>query len=139
TSTEETMASGMARAAISYLEEIADETTMPATGGTVSLHPSSKPPTGDLWDQAAGSLVNPADPRFAWTVLYRRDDPTNRFAQVYLFTVQSRNRPRFDSLNDTTQPVRDGKPYPASLEPKAVIVTIAKGNPDRIQLNPAAD
>lgn len=135
TSTEETVASAMARSAISYLEQIANGDNMQVTA-ELSIE---TPP--HLWQEASANLVNAADPRYAWTFLYRRVRNEDPYAQVMVIILQSRNRPQFDLHNDTIRPALASNPsqlFPASIEPKALKVNVQNGgsSPDRIELLP---
>ena len=124
TSTEETAASAMARAAMAHLSEIADGQTMPNSSNKVSMNPPH------LWQAIRGAAIDQSDPRYAWTGLYRRAANSDT-AQVYIFALQVRNHSAFN-LNDTEKKVRTGTPdvvYEASIEPKRIRIVIPSTAP----------
>lgn len=143
---DESTAAGVARQATAVLEQVvvSSETAaagnMPLFPSTVTssgqppsvfpirprgVMPGNSPPP-ELWDRVRGSLISASDPRFAWTMLYRRatDSP---FIQVYVFVLQQRARTTFDN--------RDLQGTPANLQPRRVTVRVVPGvapEPDTI-------
>jgi hypothetical protein len=121
-STEETGASVVARAAIAHLAQVATEQTMPGQDNLVQFKP-------ELWSAIRGAAIDQTDPRYAWVAVHRR--PANSAtAQVYVIVLQVRNHSAFN-LNDI-QPITVTQPttmdYPASIEPKRVRVAQARDN-----------
>ena len=106
-SSEETTAAAVSRGAANFLEKVASNSTMPATGNIV-VGPFYDGDFGDpsvthdsdgftLADAIQGSLVVAADTRYAWVPFYRRaghpDFPEtwSPFAQVFMVPVLVRN------------------------------------------------
>jgi prepilin-type N-terminal cleavage/methylation domain-containing protein len=140
---DESAAASVARQATSVLEQVmagsekaaGGNPLFPATAVGAGAPPSVFPirpngvmpgnaPPPELWAQVRGSLISASDPRFAWTMLYRRA-PGSQFVQVYIFVLQQRNRTVFDA--------RDLEGTPANLQPRRVTVrTIpaASGSPE---------
>lgn len=123
TTSEQTAATQLARAAISNLQQVATDDTMPGqTQATPRMNSA-------LWRAIEGSLINADDPRYAWTALYARE-ANAQFAQVFVFTLQARNRPVFET-EDTLRPWDESETnrYPANLEPKPALVHVLSGFP----------
>lgn len=114
TSTEETTGAAVARGAATLLEQIATNSTMPATGlSNIVVGPDydGLPPVfppGDVDSDGytislalRGSLIATSDSRYAWVPFYRRaGDPANRatwspVAQVFMVPVLMRNQSEF--------------------------------------------
>lgn len=142
TTTEETAASVIARAAMAHIAQVAQaprtgsqpfEGTMPAAQGLATLD-------DPFWRAIHGAMIDQSDPRYAWTALYKRSSQSTT-AQVYIFVLQARNRPTF-GLNDIIRPTEappSNVVYPASIEPKLVHIRVEQGTPaDRILVLDAA-
>lgn len=135
TATEQTAATQLARAAIGQLQQVAaeladsaDKHPMRETQGNVRMNDA-------LWSRIEGSLINASDPRYAWTALYARS-PNTGFAQVFVFTLQARNRSEFVPEDTKRVELNDTETFfPANLEPRPVLIRVAQMDPiDRIQL-----
>jgi type II secretory pathway pseudopilin PulG len=111
-STEETTAAAVGRTAATVLEQVASNSTMPATNN-VFVGPDydgdgANPPNDtdgfSLAMALRGSLVMTGDSRYAWVPLYRRGgDPSfpatwSRVAQVIMIPVLSRNESEFSKV-----------------------------------------
>jgi hypothetical protein len=143
---DESTAASVARQATAVLQQVvvASETAavgnkplFPSTVTAANQPPSVFPirpqgvmpgnvPPPELWSRLRGSLISETDPRFAWTILYRRATDS-QFIQVYIFVLQQRARTTFDT--------RDLVGTPANLQPRRVTVRIAPGaapDPDTI-------
>ena len=133
TTSEQTAATQLARAAISNLQQVATNQTMPATAGNVRTNPH-------LWQAIEGSLTNADDPRFAWTALYARE-AGSQFSQVFVFTLQARNRPAFVTEDTKRVELDDTMTYyPANLEPRPVLVRVVQGDPiDQVTIGTPPD
>ena len=133
TSTEETTAAALGRTAATMLEQVATDSTMPATGGVVvATDYDGVPPTGgrpDLRDNVTlstvlrGNLIMAGDGRYAWVPLYRRaGNPENpaewsRVAQVIMIPVLSRNESEFSKAKpDVYQVTRSGAEGSAPIQ-----------------------
>jgi len=143
TSTEETNGAAIARGAVTYLEKIATDSTMPATNNVV-VGPDydgdgkAPPPVLGAQDDTdkvtiasvlRGSLVTAGDGRYAWIPLYRRaGDPGDRhtwspFAQVFMIPVLARNQSQYLDAHSTMLAAPDiGQSKPGSAVPGLPIV-----------------
>ena len=100
TSQEETSGAGIARGGANYLDQLANNVSMPATENlVVALDDPSTAPGKAFY----GALLLPGDQRYAWKPFYRRGgDPTADastwapLAQVFMVPVAVRNRSIFD-------------------------------------------
>jgi len=126
TSTEETNGAAIARGGVTYLEQIASDSTMPATNNVVvgpdydgekPFPPNPFPPNFVNQDPNSdnvtistvlrGSLVTAGDSRYAWLPLYRRaGNPFDRstwspFAQVFMIPVLARNQSQYINAQST--------------------------------------
>lgn len=126
TSSEETTGAAVTRGAANYLEKIASNSTMPATGNVVvgpdfdGFPPSpTMPDFRDTFTVATalrGSIVSDGDSRYGWVPFYRRaGDPANPstwspFAQVIMVPVLARNESTFNRVDRQGPPVRRGGP-----------------------------
>jgi Tfp pilus assembly protein PilV len=147
--TDESYSAAMARAAARYLQEIATDTTMPATGPAAAPHrglvsrgtaPAAPPAPNPFWQAIRGNVIVTNDPRFAWVAMYKRDgnpaDPGTwaGTAQVIIIGVQARNRPIY-TLADVAGA------SPANLQPRPIGFTITDSTtaePDRIEFTGTA-
>ncbi|HEV7301519.1 MAG TPA: hypothetical protein VGN72_19300 [Tepidisphaeraceae bacterium] len=102
-----------------------------------------------LWDRTKGSFIDSADPRFAWTFFYRRDQELLPKAPHVIYGVSTiRNRPtfdaqdllRFDSTAATPTPDDADEEQPwATLQPKLIRVILVNraDGPDTVEVLPA--
>ncbi len=93
-STNETVAARVAEAALELVRLHANDTTFPKppTAADDRVHPLEP----ELIDLIKSDLISSIDPRYGWTLLYRR--PLNAdYARVYLVVMQVNNRPRYTS------------------------------------------
>ena len=113
-STEETTAAAVGRTAATMLEQVASNSTMPATDGVVvGTEFEALPPLPDqlnyqdtitLSTVLRGSLVAASDSRYAWVPFYRRagnpraPSTWSRVAQVIMIPVLSRNESTFNNV-----------------------------------------
>jgi hypothetical protein len=108
----------------------------------------TNPQNQGVWESLAGNFILPENPRVAWVPLFRRPGGETNVAQVYMFVVQNRNRPVFETVNavdlpTAKEPKLQGKdifriatnggglpgsnnPNYATLEPKPVTVRTNK-------------
>jgi hypothetical protein len=157
TSTEETTGAAVSRGAVNYIEKVANNSTMPATGDVV-VGPEfdGVPPTGsnpdwrDGFTLAAalrGSAVVASDGRYGWVPLYRRaGDPQvpstwSPFAQVIMVPVVVRNETEYaTAFGPAGNPMSKGAPVVlqnlTGIRGTAMIqgdmVNGINGEPDRI-------
>ena len=82
------------------------------------------------WDLLRGNMVVPHDPRYAWTVLYRRDGDCNDdpktwspLVQLFIIVANARTHDFYDFRSDGPdvaydwKPIRIGtKPFPANVD-----------------------
>jgi hypothetical protein len=151
---EETAGASMARGGANYLEQLASNATMPATGVPAKgLKPVGVTLEGSevrALDQMAavhGSLLLGADQRFAWVPFYRRSgtrDPAqsgqwSQVAQVYMIPVAVRNRSQFDKgVPAVIQQNRAGPNPPAAFGVARLVANIVDStasttpNPDQV-------
>jgi type II secretory pathway pseudopilin PulG len=146
---DESTAAGVARQAAAVLEQVVAGSETAAAGGkplfpatvtSATQPPSVFPirrqgvmpgtlPPDELWSRLRGSFISDTDPRFAWTIVYRRATGSP-FIQVYIFVLQQRARTTFDT--------RDVLPTPsnlANLQARRVntrVVPSASAEPDTI-------
>jgi len=124
---EETAGAVLAESASRYLQQaLGDASLLPPTGVVVRALGDSAGIPDARWQRVAGNLICAGDPRYAWTVLYRRP-AGQRFAQVIIIVLQARNRPAFDA-RDT---VALGGNAP-NLMPRLVRVNRLARDPDGV-------
>lgn len=90
TSTNETVAARIAESALEIIRLNATNTTFPnpPTPADDIVYPLT---ASNLVNAVKSELISSIDPRYAWTVLYRRPHNTS-FAQVYIVVMQVNNR-----------------------------------------------
>lgn len=119
---DDSVAAGVARAALVYLQESASELTMPPTAGAVSI---IDPSAGLSRRPVNGDSIQSINPRYAWSAMYSRKEG-DRFARVFILCVRVRNRSSYvpadlqTSADDTTG-------LPPNLVPRSVKVSLEKG------------
>jgi hypothetical protein len=147
-STEETRAAAVARGAANYLEKIASNSTMPATGLGNVVVAGDYDRDGDgitVTTALQGSAIVAGDNRYAWIPFYRRygnpDDAAtwSPFAQVYMVPVLARSRGDFVGTRvDTVGPPRILNNAGAAIIP-ARIRDGQNGAPDTVQFDQFAE
>ena len=108
---EESSAAAIGRDAVSFIERVATESSMPSTEGVVTCPDA-------FWNSIRGNLRLDRDGRCAWTAVYRRE-PDSSCAQVYILALQSRARPNYDARDITTP-----GDSPATLQPRNIRVNL---------------
>jgi type II secretory pathway pseudopilin PulG len=113
TTLEETQSVTSAKAALAYLQGVASNTAFPPTvKAPAKIGDTPTPPIMSLPDGATfatiqgeyfgrGNAINTANPRLAWVPFYRRgydiDGKALPFAEVYMISMQSRNRSQYNA------------------------------------------
>jgi hypothetical protein len=118
------------------------DTSKPAQIYSLQQAPNGTLPAGVLplpgYMAARGNFINPNNPRLAWLPVYRRGVHTtggvtvpDAFAQVFVFAIQSRNRPQYYAWPDATRNYSDfdapsgaGANDVATLRPKQLQVKV---------------
>jgi hypothetical protein len=148
TTSEETSAATLGRAAVQYLSQAGQ--TMPplmpqfppdgVRGKVRSVHNPQNSgttalPNFALWDAARGDQISTSDPRLGWVGFYKRD-PGASVAQVIVITCEIRNRSVYSP--DVTAPGLDTPPDPAfaNLQGRPVLLNVDRTfNPPRAVLS----
>lgn len=101
---EESFSAAMVRGARRYLEQIADEGTLPPTGPGANVTPAQEPTVHAFRNNinrefVAAEMVPGIDARYSWMPFYSRKEGSP-YATVYIFPMQVRAQSRYDRLPD---------------------------------------
>ncbi len=122
--TSETVASRLAETSIQLVQANATATNLPATAA--GDRPVVSGPTAPLINSIKNNLIFSGDPRYGWTVLYRRSSDWS-YAQVFVVLMQISNRTNYNPATDLLNTSSGGIYNPSTFEPVPVNVMTFEG------------
>jgi hypothetical protein len=144
---QETTAAGIARAAFQALAQCPNLNRLDPTDSTglkalsqspfwpidAAGGPSNSSNVREVWNSLAGNFINDQNPRYGWTVLYRRAANDN-VAQVIIIATQNPSGEPYTVGKHVMRPDAARK-IEAGLEPKQVFVTNLDRRPEGTEIS----